>query len=65
MKAKVNFEKSHNAIFVVVDGVRVARRGSPGSPQARTWVSVEPGWEVLDSDEGIIVRQNGVVVSPV
>ena len=61
--AKVKIEKTNKDVFVAVDGVRVARRGYPGSPQARTWVSVEPGWEVLDSDEGIIIRHNGVAVN--
>jgi hypothetical protein len=37
-------------IFVVVDGVRIARRGHPDTPQARTWVSLEPGWQVLDGE---------------
>jgi hypothetical protein len=60
--AKVKITKSSKDVFVEVDGIRVARRGYPGSPEARTWVSVEPGWQVLDSDEGIIVRHNGVAV---
>jgi hypothetical protein len=34
--------------FVVVDGVRIARRGYPGTSQAGSWVSLEPGWEVVD-----------------
>jgi hypothetical protein len=29
-------------IFIVVDGVKIAKR------QAKTWVSLEPGWRVLD-----------------
>ena len=36
------------SIYVVVDGVRIARRGDPDTPQARTWVSLEPGWAVRD-----------------
>jgi hypothetical protein len=60
--AKVKITKSSKDVFVEVDGIRVARRGYPGSPEARTWVSVEPGWQALDSDEGIIVRHNGVAV---
>jgi hypothetical protein len=48
-------------IFIVVEGVRIARRGSPGTPQARTWVSLEPGWEVLDGQGGtLIVTYNDV-----
>ena len=35
-------------IFVVVDGVRIAKRGHPGTPQARTWISLEPGSAVYD-----------------
>jgi len=27
--------------------VKIARRGYPGTPQAGTWVSLEPGWEVV------------------
>ena len=30
-------------IFVVADGIRIAKRGGPGTPQAKTWVSLEPG----------------------
>jgi hypothetical protein len=33
-------------IFIIVDGLKIARRGYPNTPQARTWVSLEPGWEV-------------------
>ena len=38
-------------VFVEVDGVRIARRGYPNSPQAGTWVSLEPGWEVFDGED--------------
>jgi hypothetical protein len=39
-------------VFVACDGLKIAKRGRPGTPQARTWVSLEPGWRVLDSFEG-------------
>jgi hypothetical protein len=32
--------------FVVADGVTIAKRGLPGTPQAGTWISIEPGWTV-------------------
>ncbi len=35
-------------IFIVVQGVKIARRGRPNTPEAKTWVSLEPGWSVLD-----------------
>jgi hypothetical protein len=42
----VDIELDGEEIFVVVDGVRVARRGHPATPQARTWVALEPGFTV-------------------
>jgi hypothetical protein len=51
-----------NDLFVIVGGVRIARRGYPDTPQEGTWVSIEPGWEVLDTDGGIAIRHNGVSV---
>jgi hypothetical protein len=29
-------------VFIIVDGVKIAKR------QAKTWVSLEPGWRVLE-----------------
>ena len=49
--AEVKVIKDGNNFFVVVDGVRIAQRGFPNSPQAGTWVSIEPGWEVIGSDD--------------
>ena len=39
--AKVRIEKADEDVFVVVDGIRVARRYA-GSPQARSWISGSP-----------------------
>ena len=51
--------------FVVVDGIRIARRGYPGTPQAGTWVSLEPGWEVADDGcrNTIAIKNDGVSVN--
>ena len=46
-------------LFIVHEGVRIAKRGLPGTPQAKTWVSLEPGWRVLDGKRSIIVEYNG------
>jgi hypothetical protein len=33
---------------VMCDGVKIAERGAPGTPEAYSWVSVEPGYIVRD-----------------
>jgi hypothetical protein len=48
-------------IFIFCDGIKIAKRGHPGTPQAKTWVSLEPGWEVLDAANGdLLVHHFGV-----
>ena len=51
-------------IFVVAGGVKIAKRGRPGSAQAGTWISLEPGWSVLDGPHGnyVEVTHEGVRV---
>jgi hypothetical protein len=34
--------------YIEFKGKRIARRGEPGTPQAKTWISLEPGWHVFD-----------------
>src|SRR5262249_2547104 len=46
--------------FVLLNGVRIAKRGL--GPHARTWVSLEPGYRVLDSADEIVVEYNGARV---
>ena len=35
-------------LYAVFQGVRIAKRGAKGTPQARTWISLEPGYRVRD-----------------
>ncbi len=50
-------------VFIVVDGVKIAKRGKPRTPQAKTWISLEPGWTVRDIHPNEIeVRFEGVRV---
>jgi hypothetical protein len=59
----VTGESDGTDIFVVVDGQRIAKRGRPGTPQAGTWISLEPGWRVTGGpDEIMIERDDGVRV---
>ena len=51
-------------LFVVFDGVRIAKRGRPNTPQARTWIALEPGFTVLSNHDHsqITIEKNGVRV---
>jgi hypothetical protein len=52
MKVKeCRIDSDGNEIFVIADGVKIAKRGHPGTPQAGTWVSLEPGWRVFDCQD--------------
>jgi hypothetical protein len=48
-------------VFVLVNGVKIARRGRPDTAQAMTWIVLEPGWTVRDVQSGnaIEVRYEG------
>jgi hypothetical protein len=50
-------ETGNDEIYVVFDGKRIAKRGSPGTPRAGTWVSIEPGFQVaVDGAELIVMH---------
>jgi hypothetical protein len=42
----------NNDIVVLVEGMKIAKRGLPDTPQAETWIMLEPGWTVRDVNEG-------------
>jgi hypothetical protein len=60
----VRIESDGIDLFVVRDGKRIAKRGYPRTPQAGTWISLEPDWSVFDgSEEGVIIfEHNGARV---
>jgi hypothetical protein len=51
-------------IFVIVDGVKIAKRGHLSTHQAMTWVSLEPGWKVFSTADNntFTIEYNGVRV---
>jgi hypothetical protein len=51
----------HDGLFVIFNGMKIARRADPDTPQARTWVSLEPGYAVFDNTDmtAIIVEYYG------
>jgi hypothetical protein len=50
--------------FLFVDGLKIAQRGRPGTPQADTWVSLEPGWKAWFEDDfwTLAIEYSGVRV---
>jgi hypothetical protein len=39
-------------IFVLVGGMKIAKRGLPDTAHANTWIMLEPGWIVRDVKGG-------------
>ena len=52
-------------VFVVYNGTRIAKRADPNTPQAGTWVSLDPGYRVSDKDypAKLIVECGGKIIS--
>lgn len=48
---KVEVVCDGTGVFIIVDGVMIAKRGEPGTRHAKTWVSLEPGWAVRSPDD--------------
>jgi hypothetical protein len=49
--SEASIESNGIDVFVVYNGVRIAKRAGPNSPQAGTWVSLEPGFRVRGQHE--------------
>jgi hypothetical protein len=49
-------------VFMVFNGVKIAKRGHPKTPQAGTWVSLEPGWRVFGGKSDLVVEYEGTRV---
>ena len=63
--SECSIESDGEDLFVVFDGVKIAKRGQPKTPQAGKWVSLEPGFEVSEAaGGGLVVMKNGVRVPP-
>jgi hypothetical protein len=63
---KAAIESDGTDVFVVYNGVRIAKRGQPGTQQDQRWVSLEPGYTVWDKGypQELVVEYEGKVVSP-
>jgi hypothetical protein len=52
-------------MFVIREGVRIAKRGHPGTAHAGKWISLEPGFSIYDdpAQEAIVIEYKGVRVN--
>jgi hypothetical protein len=59
--AEVRIEVCDGDMFLTYDGVKVARRGSKAFGPVE-WISLEPGFTVIDGEGGIdlVVERDGV-----
>ena len=57
---EASIESDGRDVFVVYNGVSIAKRADPNTPQAGTWVSLKPGYRVFDNDypEKLIVERD-------
>jgi hypothetical protein len=62
----LEFELTKTNLFVILDGVKIAKRGLPGTRHAKKWIPLGPAWEVIDIDGGdqLKVRFNGETLIP-
>jgi hypothetical protein len=45
-KTTMTFTSDGEDCFIEVDDLKIAKRARPDTPQAGTWISLEPGWTV-------------------
>ena len=52
-------------VFVVYNGVRIAKRGDPNTPQAGTWISLGSGYRVFDKDypAKLVIERDDKIIS--
>ena len=65
--SEASIESDGRDAFVVYNGVRIAKRGQPNTPEAGTWVSLEPGFRV--SYKGypaqLVIERDGRIIKTV
>lgn len=49
-KRGLSHEVTKDGLFLYLDGEKIAKRGKPDTPSAGTWISLKPGWKVVDSE---------------
>ena len=62
--SEASIESDGRDAFVVYNGVRIAKRGQPNTPEAGTWVSLEPGFRVFYKGypEQPVIERGGKII---
>jgi len=65
--SEATIESDGKDAFVVYNGVRIAKRGQPNSPEAGTWVSLEPGFRVTYKGypAELVIERDGKIIKTV
>jgi len=50
-------------LYIVYRGKEIAKRGHPDTSHAKQWISIEPGYTVHDTKDGITIKFNDVLVN--
>jgi hypothetical protein len=58
----LEIENDGKDLFVIIDGLKIAKRGHPGTRHAGTWISLEPGWTVQEDHSKIAVEYQGAPI---
>jgi hypothetical protein len=63
-QSTVTLTKIGDDIFVLLDDMKIAKRGKVGTPQADSWVVLEPAFIVVDSADltKLVIEIDGVVL---
>jgi hypothetical protein len=63
--SEASIESDGIDLFVVYDGVRIAKRADPNTPQAGIWVSLEPGYRVFYKGypAKLVIERDGKIIS--
>jgi hypothetical protein len=65
MASEIDLERDGNDLFVVYYGRRIAKRGRPGTRQAKRWISLQPGFSVTDTEDPneLIIEFSGASIN--
>jgi hypothetical protein len=60
----VEIKEIGDELFVMMDDVKIAMRAKSDTAGVGSWIAIEPGWSVLELDDGdtLQISYNGVAI---